>query len=84
MIFFFWPTPSKIGQFEQKWPINWPSGIPEPMLGEILAVAHKWHFQASSGDNPMKKFLSEKGIKLFGLKLNSFNSSSFWVNLENI
>jgi hypothetical protein len=28
MNFFFWPTPSKIGQFEQKWPINWPSGIP--------------------------------------------------------
>jgi hypothetical protein len=25
---FFWPKPSKIGQFEQKWPINWPSGIP--------------------------------------------------------
>ncbi len=30
MNFFFWPTPSKIGQFEQKWPINWPSGIPAP------------------------------------------------------
>jgi hypothetical protein len=28
MNFFFWPTPSKIGQFKQKWPINWPSGIP--------------------------------------------------------
>ncbi len=39
------------------------------MLGEILAVAHKWYFQASSGDNPMKNFLSEKGLKLFGLFL---------------
>ncbi len=28
MNFFFWPMPSKISQFEQKWPINWPSGIP--------------------------------------------------------
>ncbi len=54
------------------------------MLGEILAVTHKWYFQASSGNNPMKKILSEKGINLFGLKLNYFNSSSFWVNLENI
>jgi hypothetical protein len=32
MNFFFWPTPSKIGQFEQKWPINWPSGIPDVKL----------------------------------------------------
>jgi hypothetical protein len=28
MNFFFWPTPAKIVQFEQKWPINWPSGNP--------------------------------------------------------
>ncbi len=40
MNFFFWPTPSKIGQFELKWPINWPSGIPV-MQGRSKAMARE-------------------------------------------
>jgi hypothetical protein len=41
--FFLWPMLSKIGQFKQIWPINWPSGNPDKNVTPGVGP-HNGHF----------------------------------------
>ncbi len=67
MNFFFWPTPAKIVQFEQKWPINWPSGNPGYMHSK-QSIITKINIIEEKLEQQPEKNLSQNNILIISSK----------------